>query len=96
MTARRAAVDFAAWIRDLVDGPYAAYDRIQIVVDNLSTHTPAAFYEAFAPAEAPARPSQAGVPLGAEACQLAQQGRDRLVDQRLKSRPARRRGDKAP
>ena len=52
VTARRAAVDFAAWIRDLVDGPYAAYDRIQIVVDNLSTHTPAAFYEAFAPAEA--------------------------------------------
>jgi hypothetical protein len=52
VTARRAAVDFAAWIRDLVDGPYAAYDRVQIVVDNLSTHTPAAFYETFAPAEA--------------------------------------------
>jgi hypothetical protein len=52
VTARRTAVDFATWIRDLVDGPYAACDRLQVVLDNLSTHTPAAFYAAFAPAEA--------------------------------------------
>ena len=52
VTARRAAVDFAAWMRDLVDGPYGACTRLQVVLDNLSTHTPAAFYEAFAPAEA--------------------------------------------
>ena len=52
VTARRAAVDFAAWIRDLIDGPYAEYERVQVVLDNLSTHTPAAFYEAFAPPEA--------------------------------------------
>jgi DDE superfamily endonuclease len=39
-------------MRDLIDGSYAASDRIQGVLDNLSTHTPAAFYEAFAPAEA--------------------------------------------
>jgi transposase len=52
VTARRAAVDFAQWMRDLVDGPYAATERIQVVLDNLSTHTPAAFYEAFAAPEA--------------------------------------------
>ena len=52
VTERRAAVDFAGWMRDLVDGPYAGYERIQVVLDNLSTHTPAAFYDAFAPAEA--------------------------------------------
>ena len=52
VTDRRAAVDFAGWMRDLVDGPYAGYERLQVVLDNLSTHTPAAFYEAFAPAEA--------------------------------------------
>jgi DDE superfamily endonuclease/Homeodomain-like domain len=52
VTPRRAAVDFAVWMRDLVDGPYAGYARIQVVLDNLSTHTRAAFYEAFAPAEA--------------------------------------------
>jgi DDE superfamily endonuclease len=52
VTERRAAVDFAAWMRDLVDGPYAPYERLHLVLDNLSTHTPAAFYEAFAPEEA--------------------------------------------
>ena len=52
VTTRRAAVDFAGWMRDLVDGPYAGYARLHVVLDNLSTHTPAAFYEAFAPAEA--------------------------------------------
>jgi hypothetical protein len=52
VTARRTSVDFATWMRDLVDGPYAEYERLQVVLDNLSTHTPAAFYEAFAPAEA--------------------------------------------
>jgi transposase len=49
---RRAGVDFARWMRDLVDGPYAEFAQLQVVLDNLSTHTPAAFYEAFAPAEA--------------------------------------------
>jgi len=52
VTERRAAIDFAEWMRDLVDGPYAEYERLHVVLDNLSTHTPAAFYEAFAPAEA--------------------------------------------
>lgn len=52
VTERRTAIDFAEWMRDLVDGPYAGYARIQVVLDNLSTHTSAAFYEAFAPAEA--------------------------------------------
>ena len=52
VTERRASVDFAEWMRDLVDGPYAGSERLKVVLDNLSTHTPAAFYEAFAPAEA--------------------------------------------
>jgi DDE superfamily endonuclease len=52
VTERRASVDFAEWMRDLVDGPYAGCDRIQVVLDNLSTHTPRAFYDTFALAEA--------------------------------------------
>jgi len=52
VTARRTAVDFAEWLRDLVDLHYAGTERILIVLDNLSTHTPAALYEAFPPAEA--------------------------------------------
>jgi len=52
VTERRTSRDFAEWIRDLVDGPYAAYARIQIVLDNLSTHSTAAFYETFPAVEA--------------------------------------------
>jgi len=52
ITARRTAVDFAEWLRDLVDVHYAGTERIRLVLDNLSTHTPAALYQAFTPAEA--------------------------------------------
>jgi transposase len=52
VTARRTAVDFAEWLRDLVDIHYAGTERILLVLDNLSTHTPAALYEAFTPVEA--------------------------------------------
>jgi hypothetical protein len=52
VTARRTACDFAECLRDLVDTHYPDCTRIQVVLDNLSTHTPAALYEAFAPAEA--------------------------------------------
>ena len=52
VTARRTALDFAEWLRDLVDLHYAETERLLLVLDNLSTHTPAALYEAFPPAEA--------------------------------------------
>lgn len=52
VTERRTAHDFAEWVRDLVDDHYATCDRIQVVLDNLSTHTAAALYETFPPCEA--------------------------------------------
>jgi transposase len=52
VTARRTAVDFAEWLRDLVDLHYAGTERVQIVLDNLSTHSAAALYEAFPAPEA--------------------------------------------
>jgi hypothetical protein len=52
VTMRRTAVDFAYAIRDLVDGQYPEAETIVLVLDNLNTHTPAALYEAFPPAEA--------------------------------------------
>jgi transposase len=52
VTERRTAQDFAVWLRELVDVHYATTDRIHVVLDNLSTHTAAALYETFAPAEA--------------------------------------------
>jgi hypothetical protein len=52
VTARRTAVDWAHFIRDLVDRHYPEAERIVLVLDNLNTHGPASLYEAFTPAEA--------------------------------------------
>ena len=52
VTARRTAVDFAVAVRDLVDAAFPRAERIVLVTDNLNTHTPAAFYRTFPPAEA--------------------------------------------
>jgi hypothetical protein len=50
--ARRTAVDFAGWLKDLADVHYPDAALIRLVVDNLNTHGPGALYEAFPPAEA--------------------------------------------
>src|SRR3982751_6213664 len=49
---QRTAVDYAAFMQELVATYYPAVDRIQLVQDNLNTHTPGAFYHALAPQEA--------------------------------------------
>jgi hypothetical protein len=52
VTERRTAKDYAQCLKDLVDEHYPEATLISIVQDNLNTHTPAALYEVFAPAEA--------------------------------------------
>jgi transposase len=52
VTDRRTAVDFAGFLKHLADDIYAEAQRITLVLDNLNTHTPAALYQAFEPAEA--------------------------------------------
>jgi DDE superfamily endonuclease len=52
VTARRTKQDFAHCMQQLVDGYYPEAEVIRVVLDNLNTHTPAALYETFAPAEA--------------------------------------------
>lgn len=52
VTDRRACTDFAECMRDLVDIHYPDAERIRVVLDNLSAHTPSALYQTFAPAEA--------------------------------------------
>jgi transposase len=52
VTDHRSSLDFAACMRDLVDEHYPEADRIRVVLDNLSTHSAAALYQAFEPAEA--------------------------------------------
>jgi hypothetical protein len=52
VTERRTALDFAYALRDLVDVQYPQAATIVLVLDRLNTHTPAALYAAFPPAEA--------------------------------------------
>jgi hypothetical protein len=52
VTDRRTKLDFATEMKALVDECYPDADVIRLVSDNLNTHTPAALYEAFPPAEA--------------------------------------------
>ena len=52
VTDHRTKLDFAPRMKELVDVHFPDAECIQLVVDNLNIHTPAAFYEAFAPAEA--------------------------------------------
>ena len=52
VTDSRAAVDFAACMRELADVHFPKAERIRVVLDNLSTHSAGALYQAFPPAEA--------------------------------------------
>ena len=52
VTERRTKLDFAHQMRWLVDVAYPDAECIDVVMDNLNTHTYAALYEAFEPAEA--------------------------------------------
>ncbi len=52
VTDHRTKADWAHQIQQLVDVRYPAADCIVLVSDNLNTHTPAALYEVFPPAEA--------------------------------------------
>ena len=52
VTERRAAEDFAACMRELTDVHYPRAERIRVVLDNLSTHSAGALYQAFPADEA--------------------------------------------
>jgi hypothetical protein len=52
VTPRRTKREFAHCVRELVEVHFPEAERIRVVLDNLSTHTPGALYEVFAPAEA--------------------------------------------
>jgi transposase len=52
VTDHRCNVDFAECMRELVDVHYPQAECLRVVLDNLSTHTAAALYDAFDPAEA--------------------------------------------
>lgn len=49
---RRTKVDFAHFLRYLIDEVYSDAEKIVVVMDNLNTHTPGSFYHVFPPEEA--------------------------------------------
>ena len=52
ITERRTRVDWAEFMRDVMDNHYPDANIIVLVLDNLNTHGIASFYEAFSPEEA--------------------------------------------
>jgi hypothetical protein len=52
VTERRTKVDWAHALRDFLNEFYLEAEKIVLVMDNLNTHSPGSFYEAFAPEEA--------------------------------------------
>ena len=52
VTDHRCREDWAAFVKELVDGRYADAERLVLVMDQLNTHSPASLYEAFPPEEA--------------------------------------------
>ena len=52
VTNQRTAVDWAHFMKDLAETHYPDAEKIVVVMDNLNTHGPGSFYEAFPPAEA--------------------------------------------
>jgi hypothetical protein len=52
VTERRTAVDFARFLRHLLDVVYPSVAKLVLVTDNLNTHCTGSLYEAFEPAEA--------------------------------------------
>lgn len=52
ITERRTQIDWALYIKELVDNQYSEAEKIIFVMDNLNTHHKCSLYEAFEPAEA--------------------------------------------
>jgi hypothetical protein len=52
VTDHRRRLEWALFVRSLLDGKYRDAEKVVLVMDQLNTHSAASFYEAFAPAEA--------------------------------------------
>jgi hypothetical protein len=52
VTEQRTKVDWAYFIKELVDQHYPHVEKMRLVMDHLNTHTNASLYEAFDPPEA--------------------------------------------
>jgi hypothetical protein len=74
--ARRTKPDFAHFVKELIDVHYPYAEKIVLVMDNLNTHTPSSFYEAFAKDGSQTAERQVGDPLHPKTWKLVEYGRD--------------------
>jgi DDE superfamily endonuclease len=51
-TDHRRRLEWALFVKSLIDGRYKDAEKVVLVMDQLNTHSPASLYEAFTPAEA--------------------------------------------
>jgi DDE superfamily endonuclease len=54
VTEHRTKRDWALFMQEALEEHYPEASKVVVVLDNLNTHTPASFYEAFPPAQAQA------------------------------------------
>jgi hypothetical protein len=52
VTEQKTSKDWAHFMQEVIDIHYPNAEKIVLVMDNLATHSPAAFYHAFPPGEA--------------------------------------------
>lgn len=52
VTERRTRLEFADYLKHLLDGRYKDVEQVRLVTDNLNTHNPSSLYERFEAAEA--------------------------------------------
>jgi hypothetical protein len=52
VTEKRKKIEWATMMKKVTDERYPQTEKIIVVLDNLNTHTPSAFYETFEPEEA--------------------------------------------
>src|SRR5215471_8750894 len=77
VTEQRTMQDYAKVVRWLVDEIYPQAEYIRLVQDNLNTHTPAALYETFPPAQARRILQRVEFHYTRHPWQLVEYGRDR-------------------
>jgi hypothetical protein len=52
ITERRTRIDWAHYVKEMLEKRYPHAEKVILVMDNLNIHNPASFYEAFPPEEA--------------------------------------------
>ena len=52
ITERRTRIDWAHFIKEMLEERYPEAEKVVLVMDNLNTHSPASLYQAFPPEEA--------------------------------------------